>query len=172
MKNFIYNLIGLLALLSICVMLAYAAGPGGFRGSGGLQGQSNFQGHSNFQGPNNFQRPGTFRGPGDFHGPGAFRGPGNFHGHGGNSFSARVFIGPGWGPGWRGYPAYPYYPYYPYYSAPPVVVEQQAQVYAQQDQQESDYWYYCRNPEGYYPYVKSCPGGWMKVVPEPAPPAE
>jgi hypothetical protein len=100
MKNLIYNIFGLLALLSICVMPAYTAGPGGFRG------------------------PGDFHGPGTFHGSGAFHGSSNFHGHG-NSFSARVFIGPGWGPGWWGYPAYPYYPYYSYYPAPPVVVEQQ-----------------------------------------------
>lgn len=26
------------------------------------------------------------------------------------------------------------------------------------------YWYYCKNPSGYYPYVKQCPSGWMKVV--------
>jgi len=30
----------------------------------------------------------------------------------------------------------------------------------------SSYWYYCENPKGYYPYVKDCPYGWMKVVPE------
>jgi len=27
------------------------------------------------------------------------------------------------------------------------------------------YWYYCRNPQGYYPYVTSCPGGWVQVIP-------
>jgi hypothetical protein len=31
------------------------------------------------------------------------------------------------------------------------------------------YWAYCQNPEGYYPYVQDCPGGWVPVV--PAPPA-
>jgi hypothetical protein len=25
-------------------------------------------------------------------------------------------------------------------------------------------------PQGYYPYVKSCPGGWMRVVPDTVPP--
>lgn len=49
------------------------------------------------------------------------------------------------------------------------MIEQQPQAYVQQNQQESDYWYYCQNPEGYYPYVKSCPGGWMKVVPDTVP---
>ncbi|MDD2851213.1 MAG: hypothetical protein PHY09_04840 [Desulfuromonadaceae bacterium] len=28
------------------------------------------------------------------------------------------------------------------------------------------YWYYCQNPMGYYPYVKECSTGWMKVVPK------
>ncbi|HNB02360.1 MAG TPA: hypothetical protein PLK61_11190, partial [Nitrosomonas sp.] len=32
----------------------------------------------------------------------------------------------------------------------------------------TNYWHYCRNPEGYYPYVKKCPGGWLKVLPQPA----
>jgi hypothetical protein len=27
------------------------------------------------------------------------------------------------------------------------------------------YWYYCRNPQGYYPYLTSCPGGWVQVIP-------
>jgi hypothetical protein len=51
-----------------------------------------------------------------------------------------------------------------------VVIGQQPQVYVEQNQQESDYWYYCDDPQGYYPYVKSCPGGWMKVVPDTVPP--
>jgi hypothetical protein len=50
------------------------------------------------------------------------------------------------------------------------VIEQQPQAYVQQHQQESDYWYYCQDPQGYYPYIKSCPGGWMQVVPDTAPP--
>lgn len=55
------------------------------------------------------------------------------------------------------YYPYPYYPY-PYYpSAPPVRVEPR----------QERYWYYCRNPEGYYPYVQSCPGGWTRVLPGP-----
>ena len=32
------------------------------------------------------------------------------------------------------------------------------------------YWYYCREADKYYPYVKQCPGGWMKVVPNTPPP--
>ena len=33
----------------------------------------------------------------------------------------------------------------------------------------ASYWYYCQNPQGYYPYVPQCPSGWMQVVPRPQP---
>ena len=29
-------------------------------------------------------------------------------------------------------------------------------------------WYHCRNPQGYYPYVTSCPSGWQTVPAVPA----
>jgi hypothetical protein len=75
----------------------------------------------------------------------------------------------------RPYPyyAYPYYtyPYYPYYppavtvpSSPPVYIERPPQS---TQQFPSGYWYYCDNPEGYYPYVKECPQGWQQVNPIP-----
>ncbi len=31
--------------------------------------------------------------------------------------------------------------------------------------EQTGYWYYCTDPEGYHPYVKDCPQGWMQVVP-------
>ncbi len=81
----------------------------------------------------------------------------------------RIWIGPGWGPGWWG-PAYPY----PYYVGPPVVVQQPPAEYVapEPQQEEPAYWYYCKDPKGYSPYVKQCPGGWMKVVPSPPAPEE
>ncbi len=98
-------------------------------------------------------------------------------GHWGGGWRGGVWIGPGWGWGWDpwlwGPPYYPYYDgYNPYYASPPVVVQQQPQQYVQQPQQqeEQNYWYFCGNPQGYYPYVKKCPGGWMKVVPRSTPP--
>lgn len=103
--------------------------------------------------------------------------PAGAHGPGRAYFGARVYIGPGywgprpwWGPGWWG-PAYPYP--YPYAYSPPVVV-QPPPVYVQPSAppEESQYWYYCQNPQGYYPYVRQCPNGWMKVVPPPAPPGQ
>jgi hypothetical protein len=76
-----------------------------------------------------------------------------------------IVVGPGWG--WGGWPYAPYYPYYPYYQQPPVAVQSEPNVYVQPE--APTYWYYCANPEGYYPYVKQCPKGWMKVVPSSPP---
>jgi hypothetical protein len=91
-------------------------------------------------------------------------------GHGGHGhFSGSVWIGPVWSPWWG--PAYPYY-YNPYYATPPVVVQQSPDEYVQQSAPQSEepaYWYYCQDPKGYYPYVKECPNGWLKVAPSPAP---
>ena len=30
---------------------------------------------------------------------------------------------------------------------------------------DSNYWYYCRDPAGYYPDAQTCPSGWLQVVP-------
>jgi hypothetical protein len=83
------------------------------------------------------------------------------HFHGGIWIGAPFF----WGAPWL----YPAWPSYPYYSPPPVVIERQAPVYVQPEPQPQ-YWYYCQNPQGYYPYIQRCPGGWLQVVPS-APPA-
>jgi hypothetical protein len=86
-----------------------------------------------------------------------------------------VMIGPYWGGPWH-YPPYPYY-YPPYY--PPVVVQPPApQVYIEQSPAPAappapvavapaNYWYFCAAAKGYYPYVRECPGGWQKVLPQP-----
>ena len=78
-----------------------------------------------------------------------------------------IVIGPGWGPWW----GWPYYPYYPNYSPSPVIIQQEPETYIQQPPQEDvpNYWYFCQDPKGYYPYVKKCPKGWLKVVPPSAP---
>lgn len=74
-----------------------------------------------------------------------------------------IMLGPWW---------YPWYPYpYGYYAAPPSYV-QPPQVYVQPQQPQQSYWYYCQDPKGYYPYVQSCPGGWMKVLPQTPPPKQ
>jgi hypothetical protein len=55
-------------------------------------------------------------------------------------------------------------------TAPPVYIQQQQPQPQQQaaPQPQINYWHYCRNPEGYYPYVKKCPDGWLQVAPQPS----
>ena len=72
-------------------------------------------------------------------------------------------------------PLGPYWEPYPYY--PPVVVTPPPQVYGQPAPQTPNppppapsYWYYCEEPQGYYPYVQQCPGGWRPVAPTPPSP--
>lgn len=81
-----------------------------------------------------------------------------------------VWIGaPFWGP-----PGY-YYPPPAYYYPPTVVAVpvspptyiEQTPVQAQTQPASSGVWYYCAKPKGYYPYVKTCPGGWQPVAPAP-----
>jgi hypothetical protein len=110
-------------------------------------------------------------------------GGGSSHGGGGGGgwHSAGHWHGGGWGGGvFIGWPLwYPYgYPYwysypsspYPDYSSS-TVMELEPPVYVQQDPQPQQYWYYCQGPsQGYYPYVKECPRGWLPVVPQPSEP--
>jgi hypothetical protein len=63
----------------------------------------------------------------------------------------------------------PFYPY-GYCAPPPVIIRRTPPVYVEPERQKDAYWYYCESPKGFYPYVKSCPDGWMKVVPQPTPP--
>lgn len=108
----------------------------------------------------------------------------NYHlGIGFGGFYGAGFFGPGYyGPGFYGYPySYGYrYPgnyYYPrrYYS--PLVAPSAQTVYIQRETPAAtsaqpattNYWYFCRNPEGYYPYVKTCSEGWLQVAPQPTP---
>ncbi len=88
---------------------------------------------------------------------------GGYHrGHHGYRSSLFISFAPYWGR--------PYY-YPPYYPAPVTVpVLAVPAVYVEKsEQQQPYYWYYCTDPEGYYPYVKQCPPGWMQVVPRSQP---
>ena len=100
---------------------------------------------------------------------------GGFHGAGHHGYYGGWRGGPyyggwyGFGP-WWGYPyAYPYYyPYgYPYPSPYPPYPDAYAQPPAYGEPEQPSYWYYCQDPQGYYPYVTSCLGGWTRVVPPP-----
>jgi hypothetical protein len=73
------------------------------------------------------------------------------------------------GPDWYYYPA-PVYPYPDPFLPPGVVVEAVPTPGTQ-------YWYYCSNPAGYYPYVAACYHHWRRVAsttvivqPQSAPP--
>jgi hypothetical protein len=93
------------------------------------------------------------------------------HFHGGHGFGFGVGLGLALGAdafwGWPGY-YYPYgYPYGPYPYAAPVasevtVIQPAAAAAAPQ------FWYYCDNPSGYYPYIPSCPTAWRPVPATPA----
>jgi outer membrane protein OmpA-like peptidoglycan-associated protein len=106
-------------------------------------------------------------------GHGGSHGGGRGGGHGHGSVSGSFWFGPGWG-SWRG-PGYPYYYpyYYPYdYWESPAVVLEQSPAYARPAPREEEeyYWYFCPDAKNYYPYVKRCPGGWLRVVPSQSPP--
>jgi hypothetical protein len=84
------------------------------------------------------------------------------------AWRARVFVGPGIvvGPPVLVGPPVVVAPSYP----APVVVEP-APVHQEQPQTAArQYWYYCQDPAGYYPYVKECPRGWQPVSPTPSAP--
>jgi hypothetical protein len=126
-------LAGVLVLAQPDAALARGGGGGGGGGHGGGGGFGG-GGHGGFGGGH-----GGFAG-GGFHG-------GGFHG-GGFRDHDRVFFGGGFGDSFdygfgygddSGYGSYGYQPY------------------------ASQYWYYCQNPAGYYPYVAQCTIPWQTV---------
>jgi hypothetical protein len=71
--------------------------------------------------------------------------------------------------------------YQPWYYAPPpayyyppaavVVRPPEPTVYVERGDvvpEGTASWYFCRESNGYYPYVKQCPGGWQRVPAQPA----
>jgi hypothetical protein len=108
---------------------------------------------------------GNWSGGGHFRG--GFRG-GHFRGRGfGSVFIGAPFFFPGY---YYGYPSYSYYDYpaysptYSYYDYPTQVYVEPSGTAAQPQVQ-----YYCPDA-GYYPAVKACPQGWLRVVPDNNPP--
>jgi hypothetical protein len=96
--------------------------------------------------------------------------PGHFYGP-----RVGVYVDP-----WAVFYPWATYPYgYGYYGYPQVVVTQPAAptVYVEREQQpapqtvapaqQSSDWYYCRKPQGYYPYVRSCSEAWQRVPAQP-----
>jgi hypothetical protein len=95
--------------------------------------------------------------------------------HGGSRVVVGVGFGyPFWGPYWSPW----YYPP-PYYYGAPVVVRSAPVTYIEQGSSQpvsqpggsgGNWWYYCETTRGYYPYVKECPAGWLRVQPTPPAP--
>jgi hypothetical protein len=63
------------------------------------------------------------------------------------------------GGGWYFYPA-PLYPY-PTYVPPAIIVQQPPPV--PNGLPPVQFWYFCDNAQGYYPYVAACNGPWREV---------
>jgi|SRR5687768_11982374 hypothetical protein len=107
---------------------------------------------------------------------------GHHHHHGGVRFGFAIGV-PAFGYGYYS----PYYaPYYAPYAYPPVVAS--PPVYAEQSdyversqaeapaaeprqgrqgRQGQGSWYFCRDSNAYYPYVKQCATEWERVAPRP-----
>ncbi len=143
----------LLAILVAAGLAGAVSAPAFAKGHGGHGGGFHGGGH---------------RGGGGFHGGGHHRPPPPRHHHGGHRWhgSYGIFLSSGpsyWGPWYDPYPSY--------HST--VIVQQPAQpvYYANKHDGEASnnpqYWYYCNNPQGYYPYVAKCESRWVKVRPFP-----
>ena len=137
MKN-VAVIIGLAALifLSFCTSAFCARGGHGGGHRGG--------GHS-YHGGGHY-----YRGGGHY-----YRGGGYYYRGGG---TRTYYIGRYYGPSYSYAPyAYGYSdPYYPYvYDGPMPYAGPAPQAYV----------FYCQNPEGYYPDVQNCPGGWTRATP-------
>ena len=160
----------MVGLFLMVALLASTAVPGHAAGGWGSHGGGNWSGSGG--------HGGSWHGGGSSHGGwhgGGWHG-GGWHGggwHGRHHFwGPRVFFGVGVAAPFWWYPygyAYPYPYAYPA-DSPPMAVESSPQTYIQEDTQAQQYWYYCQNPQGYYPYVKECPGGWQQVAPQPPEP--
>lgn len=171
--------IGSVLLLGLCM-----AGMSGLASAQAARGGSGGAGIP--KGPGGAGRPGAPLpvGHGGYNRPGGYHGSGGYYAHGGHgNWGVGVVIDPFWFvPGYYGssyyYPRAYYSPYYypPYYYPPAVVnypVEPPEYIERGGDvepvPQASASWYYCADPQGYYPYVKQCPGGWQAVPPQPPP---
>jgi hypothetical protein len=104
----------------------------------------------------------------------AARGHGYGHGgyHRGHARVGAFIAAPLFLPGYFDAPFYDYYFYNPPLlnapAAPTTYIQQGAAPPS--DEAGEGSWYYCADPQGYYPYVQQCPGGWQQVSPQPPAP--
>lgn len=162
------------SLLVLVVALAVSGGAwargGGHHGGG-------------FHGGGGWHRGGGWHGSPGFRGFGAlphnaWRGTRHYGGH--HSWPGRYISRPWFGFYGGAYPYWPTYGYYwPYssygldYNRDIVLAQPKPPVYIEQGSPPSiqaldpEHWQFCANPEGYYPYVKACAGGWQQLDPQP-----
>ena len=103
---------------------------------------------------------------------------GDWHGGPRLSLNVDVWRGGYWHRGWYGprygwwwvvpsagyyYYSEPVYPYPDYYRPSTVVIERDSSPPPVTGVPAQQYWYYCRDPDGYYPYVSECRGEWRQV---------
>ena len=80
-----------------------------------------------------------------------------------------VYLGaPFYDPFWPMFPYYSYPYYYPPYPYPAPGYPEIAQTPTAPETAPAPAWYYCDDPQGYYPYVRSCNHAWQPVPAEPA----
>ena len=164
-------------------------GGGGGHGGGSMGGSAHAGGSGGWHGGS----AGTWHGGsgGTWHGGSGWHG--GYNGWHGGYYGGRYWYGGGWygaglatglflgaWPYW-GYPyygayGYPYYGAYgyPYYGAAygyPGYSQADTTTYVEQAPQApvNNYWYYCTDPAGYFPYVQNCSREWLQVVPQNVP---
>jgi hypothetical protein len=143
-------------ILILAIVLCASVAPGHARSGGGHRGG----GHGFHRGHGGGGH--GWRGHG-FRGGHGWRGHGHHGKHSWGGVGVSIGVGSYWWPYWWPY-RYPYV--YPYTYSPQIYV-QPSQPLSIQPPSSPPVWYYCDNPEGYYPYVQQCPGGWRTVTPSP-----
>jgi hypothetical protein len=98
---------------------------------------------------------------------GGYRGGwgGGYYGGWGGGFYPGIGYGVGFGGPFYSSWNYPATVVVPVQTTPPVYIQQTP---VQSNTLPANFWYYCSNPKGYYPYVRTCPGGWQQVAPTPS----
>lgn len=88
-------------------------------------------------------------------------------------FGLPYYGSPGYGYAPYGYSGYGYAPYGYYGPATAVITPSAPPIYIEQGSVNATgpaadgYWYYCSNPDGYYPYVRQCSSGWQQIPSQP-----
>ena len=170
-----------LALFITVPIPVYARGGGGRSGGGGGHSSGGHAGgghigggHSGGSHPDGGKMGGARSGGGSIGGvrPGSGNiGGGHVGGYrGGGQVVVRGGSWWGWWPWFWGGALFA-----PRYVPPTVETQEQPLIVVDPDEEQPYFWYYCKDPQGYYPYITSCASGWIEedpdANPEGAPPA-